>query len=421
MKRRDPSAKDCPRASDIPAYLQGELGEPNRAAMAGHLAACPACAAECAAMKAVLQNLRSFPPEPPGRDMSADVLARIRQDRRPAGHDLRWLKWAAGLAILLGAGLFLARQRDTPPAAVASAQETAVREGLAWLAEAQEADGHWDAARWNAQKQYTPGITALAVLALLDRAAADPSAAAARGIDYLLSFQAQDGRFGALASGTPYNTALAAMAVLEADAREADPRRRAAAERALAYIRGTQQENGGWGYPRSAPNDANTSITVWQILVLMRAESLGYDGCRPAVERGLAWLRGTVDEDGRMGYSRAADFRYGYETLTAAGTLCAAKAGASNLPREQMADALREVARRAADDPDYYRTFFLASALRASGAPRLAEPLCEALVARQVKTGPSAGAWEADDRWSSAGGRVYATAMAVLTLQEAFD
>ena len=35
----------------------------------------------------------------------------------------------------------------------------------AYLAAAQEPSGGWDAARWGAQKNYSPGVTALALLA----------------------------------------------------------------------------------------------------------------------------------------------------------------------------------------------------------------------------------------------------------------
>jgi hypothetical protein len=36
---------------------------------------------------------------------------------------------------------------------------------------------------------------------------------------------------------------------------------------------------------------------------------------------------------------------------------------------------------------------------------------------RQLRGGPNSGSWDPSDRWGDAGGRVYATAMGVLSLQ----
>jgi hypothetical protein len=39
------------------------------------------------------------------------------------------------------------------------------------------------------------------------------------------------------------------------------------------------------------------------------------------------------------------------------------------------------------------------------------------LVNRQIKRGAEAGSWTPDTRWGSAGGRIYATTMASLSLR----
>ncbi|MBN1674995.1 MAG: hypothetical protein JXR37_28390 [Kiritimatiellae bacterium] len=48
---------------------------------------------------------------------------------------------------------------------------------------------------------------------------------------------------------------------------------------------------------------------------------------------------------------------------------------------------------------------------------RLLADIQNALSERQTRAGPNAGTWEPTDPWSSAGGRIYTTAMATLSLQ----
>ncbi|GAH78662.1 unnamed protein product, partial [marine sediment metagenome] len=97
---------------------------------------------------------------------------------------------------------------------------------------------------------------------------------------------------------------------------------------------------------------------------------------------------------------------------------------AEMMPR--MMNGLSRAAAESVDEPDYYEWYFLAHALRAAQGTRVRETaefsrmaaeLRTALLERQVKTGPHSGSWEPSDRWGRAGGRVYATAMAALSLQ----
>ena len=86
-----------------------------------------------------------------------------------------------------------------------------------------------------------------------------------------------------------------------------------------------------------------------------------------------------------------------------------------HLPR--ILQALRDAAHHQSD-VDYYRLYFMTQALAAAGGTDadLAARLRDALVVCQADTGDQTGSFEAQDRWSSAGGRVYATAMAVLAM-----
>ncbi len=91
--------------------------------------------------------------------------------------------------------------------------------------------------------------------------------------------------------------------------------------------------------------------------------------------------------------------------------------------RRQAVRSLVRFGSRATRDTDYYRSYFLTHAFRVAEAgggpeaPSRAEPLARVLVKKQLAAGPDSGSWSPSDRWGLTGGRVYATAMAALSLE----
>jgi len=217
-----------------------------------------------------------------------------------------------------------------------------------------------------------------------------------------------------------YNHSMATLALLEGYARETNAAHRAACQRALAYITTAQRASGGWGYSRGPSANVNTSITVWQLQALLRADELGFANVRTQLTRGLAWLAGRVGETGRVSYRSANDFPNGSETLTAAGALCLLRTptGRHDPRVTQMLALVRGTAAQT-ETLDYYRWYFVSAALAAAdgGSDPALNHLRSAVLARQTRDGTEAGSWLPGDRWSRAGGRLYATAMAVLALQ----
>jgi hypothetical protein len=131
-----------------------------------------------------------------------------------------------------------------------------------------------------------------------------------------------------------------------------------------------------------------------------------------------------ADEDGTFGYRQKRDFPEGSPTLTAMGAM-SVLAGAKGVPipparRQAIKAQVEQLAAAPVETLDYYRRYFLAAALvrldEESARERLST-LRRELAGRQVRQGPDRGSWLADDRWSSAGGRVYATAMASLSMR----
>jgi hypothetical protein len=419
--------------TDIPAYLQNELSREQKLAFENHIAICASCAAETEQYRRLIGLLLQPLPAIPKRDLAPDILLKVQADgrsdfggrTRAIASSPAFLRAAALFLCLVTAGVLFSVLHPRARSVAGPKYDQRVDAAIEWLCSAQEPDGHWDSSKWGAQKYFTPGITALAILAVLKQ---DPNAMGEqfaetirRGLDYLLSLQNGEGRIGPLNSGTPYNQGIATLAMLEACDRQKNTGCKPAVERSLKYIQKTQLAAGGWGYPRVPDDSGNTSITVWQLLALLKAEAMGRTDVRPSIEKGMTWLDRVVDPDGTIGYNRPLNFPYGHETLTAAGALCFLTDKGRSVPTPhlvQVMKTLRNAARQKAD-VDYYRLYFITRALQAAGGedPELITGLREALVACQTQNGVLAGSFEASDRWGSAGGRVYATAMAVLALK----
>lgn len=127
---------DCTRfADDLKAYADGELPLLRRAAVRRHLAQCPACREEIAAMTQLAEDLRtSEPSEPLDADLRARILDAPPVSSWPMPARPRMLpsvKWAlAGMALLTWCFLFPSFQkvrenaRRVPMAASAVARPT---------------------------------------------------------------------------------------------------------------------------------------------------------------------------------------------------------------------------------------------------------------------------------------------------------
>jgi len=436
--------KICTWTEEISAWLLGGLSATRAGEVERHVAGCAACAAQRDEFSRTLFRLRALPPEPASRDLAPEILARLERCASATWWHPLWLRAAAVLLVVFGIGGALAwrahrtssfdlaatvppgpsiinHQPLLPPVNPADKTQ-AVTQALAWLERTQDPDGHWDTARWSAQRMYTVGLTALSLLALSTdekTVTAEQRATLGRGLDWLAAQQNERGQFGPDGSATMYNHSMATLAFLEGLALETNAAQRAVCAKAVAFIVAAQRPSGGWGYSHGASDNVNTAVTVWQLQALLRADELGFSAVRPHIDRGLAWLGGRVSAEGRMGYRRADDFPNGSETLTAAGVLCLLRtpAGAQDPRVRRMLAWVRGAAGQTA--PDYYRWYFVSAALAAAGgtADPALDQLRASVLARQTHAGADAGSWLPGDRWSRAGGRIYATAMAVLALQ----
>lgn len=111
----------CPEfAERLSAYLDGELGEDEREAMAAHLTACAACRVALAALARLGDLLRATPAPPLGEDLVPGLLAQVtapeaRLRLRWFGHGRRTAIAAAGLVLVLAGASALLLWRAGPP------------------------------------------------------------------------------------------------------------------------------------------------------------------------------------------------------------------------------------------------------------------------------------------------------------------
>jgi hypothetical protein len=315
------------------------------------------------------------------------------------------LRVAAAVAMLLAGWVALLLVRGPRPGVAANpealARHAAVVSGLDWLLSAQEPDGSWDPARWGGQSAFRRGLTGLAVVTLA--ATPDLGARQRRAMSGGAAFLARP-------SALPpehrhreadiYNQGLAALALVEAAAKL--PNFRPAAEQALRELRRRQQPDGGWGYAQVGVSGydgglvsaANASATTWPLRAFQRARELGWSGAAEVCARGERWLVGRRDAEGRVGYRRPGDHPFGWKTLTAmAHWLAPQFIGPASAP-----------------GGDLYGAFFHSRAQGHSASKQEAD----AMARRALLSGVAL-----PDRWRSAGGKLYSSCFALLTLNGA--
>lgn len=430
---------DCRRSDSAIPYVQGELSPAESDTFSAHLAGCASCARSIGEAREFLAHVSASLPDEPCADLAPRILAQVMPgswERKRLS--VPWpLGWVAAACVLAGISGVLHWALRKPPQASPVFQDVmtagvpdsarAREKALDWLASAQEPDGTWDPARWDGHGNFSVAVTGLSLMALLDREELPETRAHAGSVDRaataLLRVQDGAGHFGPSGTGALYNHAIATAALLELHAARPGPALKGAAGRAVRCLLSAQTPAGGWGYAEGGADEPNTAMSVWPLAALARARAAGIPGVEGALARGTGWLKGVMDETGRVGYRRVRDFPYGEPTLVAMGAFALLSIDGEGIARDaRLSEALRTLVsapEASGRDVDYYRSFFLSRVLvttAAEGGGDTGRKLARDLSARQVAEGSFAGSWAPADRWSAAGGRVYATAMAAMAL-----
>jgi prenyltransferase beta subunit len=245
----------------------------------------------------------------------------------------RYLHACAGL----GAASFLpttvsVRADDVPPRAdldeiYDARADEAIRIGLRFLLSQQNEDGTFRTAeqgRW-------VGVCSLVGLALLSRGVRSGRGVAGlalrRTTEYVLSQVQGSGFLSALSHtshGPMYDHGFGTLFLAEMLGTDEELDIRPKLVRAVRLIRETQNAQGGWRY-NPAPDDADLSVTVCQMMALRAARNAGIGVPKQTIDRAVEYVRRCQNPDGGFMYqTRGGESRF---PLTAAAIVALNSAG----------------------------------------------------------------------------------------------
>lgn len=333
--------------------------------------------------------------------------------------------------------------------------------GLEFLAKSQDGNGRWSLQLFPAataadigNTQSDTAATGLALLAFLgagyDHYGEEYQQNVARGLRFLVERQKANGDLFADPPATHclYSHAIATIALCEAYGMTGDEKLREPAQKALDYIVAAQNKQlGGWRYrPQDSLND--TSVTGWQVMALksgelakLKVDPEVYVGVNRWLESARAKSNAPNVVNAKYVYNPFSDPKtndYGRDAnpaTTSMGLLMRMyldaktdspelRAGSEyllqNLPEYGNAVIGRGEFRKRDTYYWYYATQVMFH-LKGEAWQQWNAKLRPLLVQSQLKTGPQAGSWEPNgpipDRWSNSGGRIYVTAMNLLSLE----
>jgi hypothetical protein len=346
----------------------------------------------------------------------------------------------SGIVLLSVLGLPIAQEPKTeaaPESRVAEPEwaagaRTAVKEGIGWLRRNQHADGFWSAGK----PLNDVGTTGLALLAFVRAGQGEQSRAAIeRATRWLLDQQDNEGLIGTKASHVfHYSHAIATLALCEAArGNEALAPR---AQKAIDYIERARNPYKVWRYfPRDGDND--TSVTGWKVMALAAGKEAKLAVSDGAYKYAALWFDEVTDpKTGRAGYtkrgeasSRLQGMQQRFpptagEALTAMGASCRlllGQPGTQPVLVQAAGTILQKPpvwSKESGADMCYW--FLASTAMARIGGEQTSawsKALLDAALPAQRQDGESRGSWDPIDPWGSEGGRAYATAMLVLSVE----
>lgn len=323
--------------------------------------------------------------------------------------------------------------------------ENAVEAGLVWLARKQLATGGWHAAsegaRWAA-----PGVSGLATLAFLSAGYTHRRGKFIRTVDralaYLKSQQDREGCIaltegGKRAGGYMYCHPLGTLALVEAYGMTKDPLLQEPAQRAVDFIVRTQNTTGGWRYYANSA-DGDSSIGGWMVMALRSASLCELDVPPKAFTEARRFFDSVTDKPAGKTFYLPSKLPMGM-ALHAVGLLSHQYLGmAADDPYIERAAAfinanppkwvdrdtptaipLDKLALFTATN-NYYYWYYANLALHQRQGPAWEKwhpQVRDLLVKIQERGGDLDGSWPPHTYGGSTGGRVYTTALAILTLE----
>lgn len=295
--------------------------------------------------------------------------------------------------------------------------ETAINDGLKWLASRQNEDGSFGDDRL---LKGNTGVCGLAGLAFLSQGSTTSRGVYAgnirRCIQYLSSHS--DADTGLIdnaeyqSSGPMYGHGFATLFLAEAYGMPGTESLKPVIVKAVELIVATQNDKGGWRY-QAVRNQADLSVTVCQIMALRAARNAGITVPSETIDRAVEYIRKSRNDDGGFCYQLDGPRDSGF-ARSAAAVVGLQSAGIYSGVEIRKGVGYLFDARPVTDSRDgsyyYYGHYYAVQAIwQIGGSPweRWFPSVRDELTGLQ----------QAEGKWNSRYSAEYATAMATIVLQ----
>lgn len=338
-----------------------------------------------------------------------------------------------------------------------AASEAAVESALLWIADHQLPDGGWNldhtiGPKVNGRPRTSKhpgeltdarfGATALALLPFLGNGQTHRNGKHKKvvfdGLKFLMERQTRRGKGLTYwdPDGEMYSHGLVAIVFAEAYAMTGDERLLDFVQGTLNFISDSQDPvGGGWRYTYREQGD--TSVVGWQIMALKSGKLSGLEIKNKPFKLAKKFLDDvSTDYGAYYGYlakpvkTSKGNFDRTYRARTAIGLLCRMYLGWDR-ERRGLVKGINWLAEEGPDirkvgGPDevinMYYNYYASQVLKHFGGEKWRAwniTMRDFLVASQAKDGPEKGSWHfnPDGQFQAAGGRLYTTSLACLTLE----
>ncbi len=307
--------------------------------------------------------------------------------------------------------------------------ERAVQWGLRWLMAHQRDDGSWNfdhnksACRGQCRNPGTEAsstaATAMVLLSFLGSGythlEGEYRRVVGRGIYHLIKRARLTADGADLQEGTMYAQGLSAIALCEAYAMTQDPALKDLAQNAVRFIVYAQDTTGGgWRYTPGQPGD--TTVTGWQLMGLKSGQMALLEVPSSTLYMVQRFL-GSVQTEGGA--------RYGYmtpqprNTTTAIGLLMRMYTGWRR-DHPGLQKGVAYLSQWGPSEDNMYYNYYATQVMhhwQGSDWDKWNRKMRDYLIATQSTSSHEAGSWYFSGGYGNVGGRLYNTAMAVMTLE----
>ena len=218
-----------------------------------------------------------------------------------------WFLLSATFALLVGPAPALGQDLRVETDAgklMTTATNTAIANGLAYLAASQHDDGSFASGGYRGNVAIC-GLAGLAFIAGGNTPGRGPHGEnVTRCVQYILANTQESGFIsasGSVSHGPMYGHGFATLFLAECYGMSASDEIREKLARAVDLIVNTQNDEGGWRYqPRRL--DADISVTICQVMALRAARNAGIEVPRETIDNCIEYVRRSQNPDGGFMY-----------------------------------------------------------------------------------------------------------------------